>query len=193
MAKVATKEEIKIESLRASEKKVVFLIAFEDFRDQEYFMPKEILGKGGIEIKTASTSKGTALGADGGDTNIDLLLEEIKITDFDAIILIGGPGCLEYLDNEKSYKILRVAKENNKIIAAICISPIILAKAGLLEGKKATVWTSELDKGPVKVLEENGAEFINAKVFQDGNVITANGPAAAEEYGKKILETLTRQ
>ena len=191
MERLATKEEIKIGNSTVITKRVVFLIAFEDFRDQEYFVPKEILEKGGVKIKTASTKKGIALGADGGDTNVDLILEEINLVDFDAIIFIGGPGCLEYLDNEKSYQIAQKALVENKFLAAICISPVILAKAGVLKGRKVTVWTSALDKGPVKILNDNGAEFINEKIVKDGNIITANGPAAAEAFGKKILENLT--
>jgi len=191
MERLATKEEIKIGNSTVMTKRVVFLIAFEDFRDQEYFVPKEILEKGGVKVKTASTKKGIALGADGGDTNVDLILEEINLVDFDAIIFVGGPGCLEYLDNEKSYQIVQKALVENKILAAICISPVILAKAGVLKGRKVTVWTSALDKGPVKILNDNGAEFINEKIVKDGNIITANGPAAAEAFGKKILENLT--
>jgi len=191
MERLATKEEIKIGNSTIMTKRVVFLIAFEDFRDQEYFVPKEILEKGGVKVKTASTKKGIALGADGGDTNVDLILEEINLVDFDAIIFVGGPGCLEYLDNEKSYQIVQKALVENKILAAICISPVILAKAGVLKGRKVTVWTSALDRGPVKILNDNGAEFINEKIVQDGNIITANGPAAAEAFGKKILENLT--
>lgn len=190
MEKLATKEEIKIESPKTITKKVVFLIAFEDFRDQEYFVPKEILEEGKIEVKTASIKKGIALGADGGDTTVDLLLEEVKASDFNAIVFVGGPGCLEHLDNEKSYKIAKEAREQDKILAAICISSMILAKAGVLDGKKATVWASSLDRGPIKILQDNGAEFIDEKVVQDGNIITANGPVAAEEFGKKILKNL---
>jgi len=190
MVKLAIKEEIKVESPRIIVKKAVFLVAFEDFRDQEYFVPKEILEKGGVEVKTASTERGVALGADGGDTNIDLILDEVNVADFDAVVFVGGPGCLEYLDNEKSYKIIRKVVKENKNLGAICISPIILAKAGVLNDKKATVWASALDRGPIKILEGNGAEFVNEKIVQDGRIITANGPAAAEDFGKKILENL---
>jgi len=190
MEKLAIREKIKIESHEPIMKRVLFLIAFEGFRDQEYFVPKEILEKRGIKIKTVSTKKGIAIGADGGDTNIDLILEEVNVGDFDAIVFVGGPGCLEYLDNEKSYRVAREALQENKILAAICISPIILAKAGVLKGKKATVWASALDRGPIQVLEEKGAEFIDEKLVQNGNIITANGPVVAEEFGKKILEKL---
>lgn len=192
MEQVVLKEKIKIEIPHSSIKKAVFIIAFEDFRDQEYFVPKEILERGGIEVKTASTKRGLAIGADGGEVEVDLSLDELEISDFDAIIFIGGPGCLEELDNESSYKLAKEAVLQSKMLAAICISPLILAKAGVLKGKLATVWTSTLDRSPVKVLKEYGAEFIDEAVVRDGNIITANGPAAAEEFGKKILENLRR-
>lgn len=173
-------------------KKAVFIIAFDDFRDEEYFKTQEVLFKNDILIKVASIKKGQAKGADGGVVNIDLTLDELKVENFDAIIFIGGPGALEDLDNEKSYRIAREAVEKNKLLAAICISPTILAKAGVLNGKRATVWASALDRQPIKILEENGAEYINEKVVQDGKIVTANGPAASEEFGNKILEALKK-
>ena len=173
-------------------KKIAMIIAFRDFRDAEYFVPKEIFKKAGAEVKTVSDKLGTAIGADGGDTEVDLLLEDLNISDFDAIVFIGGPGCLSHLDNETSYKIAKEAVNQNKVLASICISPVILAKAGVLSGKKATVWSSPLDRGPVKILKENGAIYVDENVVIDGKLITANGPAAAEKFGQKILEILTK-
>jgi protease I len=66
-----------------------------------------------------------------------------------------------------------------------------LAKAGVLKGKKATVWSSSLDRGPVKILKENGVIYEDKDVVQDGKIITANGPGAAEEFGQKLAEALT--
>jgi protease I len=171
-------------------KKVAIIIAFKDFRDEEYFKTQEVLFKGETDIKIVSTQKGTAVGADGGEVNVDLVLDEVKVDDFDAIVFIGGPGAPQYLDNEASYKIAKEAVSKNKILAAICISPTILAKAGVLEGKMATVWHSALDKSPIKILEKNGAKFVDEKVVQDGNIITGNGPSASEAFGQKILENL---
>jgi len=178
---------------KAKGKKAVMIIAFRDFRDKEYFVPKEILEKAGVEVKTASNKKGTAIGADGGDTEVDLLISEISVSDFDAVIFVGGPGALENLDNEDSYKVAKEAISQGKVLASICISPVILAKAGVLEGKKATVWYSPLDKSSIKTLEEKGAIFENQPVVVDGNIITANGPGAAEDFGKKIVEVLTAE
>jgi protease I len=173
-------------------KKVVMIVAFRDFRDVEYFVPKSILEKRGIEVKTASNKKGVALGADGGEAEVDFLVSDIKVEDFDAIIFVGGPGCLKNLDNPTSYRVCKEAVLKDKILAAICISPTILAKSGVLSSKKATVWSSALDKSPIQVLRENGAEYLEEKVVVDGKVITASGPEAAEEFGKAIFELLTK-
>jgi protease I len=173
-------------------KKVAIIVSFRDFRDPEYFIPKDILEKHDIEIKTASNKKGIAIGAEGGDTEVDLLISEVKGGDFDAIIFIGGPGCLKSLDNEQSYRITREAVSSGKILASICISPVILAKSGVLKGKKAVVWSSQLNRNPVKILEENGAIYEENPVVIDGNIITGSGPESAKEFGEKIVELLTR-
>ena len=174
-------------------KKILFIVAFRNFRDEEFFVPKEILEKNGIEIKVASTQKGLALGADGGSVEVDYSLDEIKIDDFDAFVFIGGPGMVENLDNPSFQTLAKEAFEKNKFLAAICIAPALLAKAGVLKGKKATVWSSALNRHPIKILEENGAIYQDQNVVVDGNLITANGPTAAKEFGEKILEIIKKE
>ncbi|MBI4706405.1 MAG: DJ-1/PfpI family protein [Candidatus Omnitrophica bacterium] len=174
-------------------KKAAIVVAFRDFRDAEYFTPREIMEKAGVSVKTASNKIGRAIGADGGEVEIELLLENLNPADFDVVVFIGGPGCLENLDNEKSYKIVRGVISENKILASICISPVILAKAGVLKGKKAVVWSSVLDKSPVKILKENGALYESRPVVRDGKIITAAGPVAAKEFGQEILEILAEE
>jgi len=173
-------------------KKIVMIIAYRDFRDEEYFVPKEILEGAGAEVKTASTKMGQALGADGGEVKVNLLTYEVNMVEFDGAVFIGGPGCLGNLDNENSYKVAKETVSQNKVLASICISPVILAKAGVLKGKKATVWSSPMDKSPVKILEENGAIYQDEPVVADGKIITGNGPGTAKEFGEKIIEVLTK-
>ena len=172
-------------------KKILFIIAKQDFRDEEYFIPKSILEKE-FEVKTASnTNEGEiALGFLGGEAKIDINYKNVNVDDFDAIIFVGGQGAPKNLDDEISYKIAKETVQKNKLLCAICIAPTILAKAGVLRGKKATVWHSEINKEPIKILEENGAIFVNEDVVEDNNIITANGPKAAEKFGYKILEKL---
>ena len=171
-------------------RKIAIVIAFRDFRDPEFFIPEGIFKKAGTDITVVSTSLGTAIGADGGEVNVNLLLKNLNPEKFDAIVFIGGPGCLKYLDNEDSYKIIRETVSKGKVLASICISPVILAKSGVLEGKKATVWSSSLDKSPIKILKENGAIYHDEKVVIDGKIITGNGPSAAKEFGENVVNML---
>jgi protease I len=181
--------ETEMEMPKAKGKKAVIIIAFRDFRDAEYFVPKEILEKAGVEVKTASNKMGTAVGADGGDTKVDLLISQINPAEFDAVVFVGGPGCLNALDNEDSYRVARETVSQGKVLASICISPVILAKAGVLTGKRATVW-NDFTKSQAKILEKEGAIFEEKPVVVDGKIITANGPSAAKDFGLAIVENL---
>jgi protease I len=171
--------------------KIAFIISFSDFRDEEYFVPKSLFESAGFEIKTASNKRGTAVGADGGEAKVDSLVFEVNPANFDAIVFVGGPGCLKHLDDKNSYNLTKETVAQNKLLAAICISPVILARTEVLQGKKATVWATPMDKSAVKILEKSGAIYQDSPVVVDGNLITANGPAAAEEFGRQIIKALT--
>jgi protease I len=169
-------------------KKVALIIAFKDFRDEEYFTPKEILEKAGLKVVTVSNALGTAQGADGNQVQVDVLLSQLQNQDYQAIVFIGGSGALESLDNSESYQIAQEAVKSDQVLAAICISPVILAKAGVLQGKKATVWSSSLDKSAVEILQANESLYQDEKVVVDGKIITANGPQAAEKFGQALVQ-----
>lgn len=166
-------------------KKVVMVIAHEGFRDEEFLQPKEILEKGGIEVKVASSSMADAEGMLGARVKPDILISDININEFDGIIFVGGRGASEYWDDSIAQKLAKDADSSGKIVAAICIAPVTLANAGILEGKKATVWATEAQQ-----LRNKGAQYTGKKIEKDGNIITANGPIAADEFGQAILEAL---
>lgn len=171
-------------------KKVAMIIAFRDFRDEEYLIPKKILESAGAEIITVSTSLGEAIGKLGGEAEVNALLKDLKVEDYDAVLFIGGPGAFKYIDNETCHQIAREIVENNKVLGAICIAPTILAKAGVLEGKKAVVWSSVMDKSAVKILKEAGAVYQDSPVVVDGRIITASGPIVAKKFAEAIIDTL---
>lgn len=171
-------------------KKIAMLVAFREFRDEEYFIPKQILERAGAKIITASASTGKAIGKLGGDTEVNILISDLKAADYDAILFIGGPGAAKYIDDETCHQIARETVETGKVLGAICIAPAILAKAGVLKGKKATVWSSPMDKSAVKILKENGAVFQEESVVADGKIVTASGPLAAKEFAETIIDIM---
>lgn len=172
-------------------KKILMIITFRDFKDQEYFMPREIFENSGLTVCSASTQKGKAIGSGGKETQVDLTLEEVKADDYGAVVFVGGPGAHGLIENSQCHRIAKEALANNKILGAICIAPAILAKAGVLTGKKATVWSSASDKSAIGILKENGANFKSEAVVRDGKIITANGPSAAGRFAEMIVEALT--
>ena len=174
------------------DKKIAMVIAFRDFRDVEYFIPRDILKGAGAEIVPVSSQKGIAIGADGGEVEVNLTTSEFRTEDFDALVYIGGPGMVKKIDDEDFHKIAKEMAKAEKVLGAICIGPALLAKAGVLEGKKATVWSSPLDRSPIKILEENGAIYEDKDVVVDNKIVTANGPAAAKKFGQTLIEVLTK-
>jgi protease I len=168
-------------------KKVLMIIAKKDFRDEEFLKPKEVFERNGAKVTVASSSLETSSGMLGAKVRPEILIENVKVTDYDAIVFVGGVGAIEYLDNPVAHSIAKEAIRHNRVLAAICIAPAILANADVLKDKKATVWKTEARR-----LQSRGAKYTGADLEVDGRIITANGPNAAKKFGEKILEALTK-
>lgn len=166
-------------------KSVLMIIASNNFRDEEYLHPREVLENEGAKITIASSTKKEATGMLGTKVVPDILIDEVNIDDYDAVIFVGGSGANEYWENEKAHEIAKKAYEKSKVIGAICIAPVTLARAGLLKGKKATVYPSEIEN-----IKKEGAIYTGNSVEVDGKIVTGNGPTAAKEFGEKIAELL---
>jgi protease I len=166
-------------------KKAVFIIASDKFRDEEYQKPKAILEREGIQVTTASSTLNEVTGMLGAKAKPTINFKDIKVADYDLIVFIGGQGASEYWDNPTAHEIARKTVENEKVLGAICIAPVTLANARVLEGKKATSWPDVADKLKIK-----GVKYSTKKVEVDGNIITGNGPEAADEFGKALVKAL---
>ncbi len=175
------------------DKKVALIIAFHDFRDEEYFIPRQVLLASGATVTTVSSKKGKAIGSYGGTVDAKMSLDEMKVKNFDAVLFIGGSGAASYVRNEKCLAIARETFQKKKPLGAICIAPIILARAGVLKGRNATVWSSNLDKSAIKLLKAGGAHYQSRPVVIDGLIITASGPLAARQFGEAVVNSLTNR
>lgn len=168
-------------------KTVVFIIAEKVFRDEEYQVPKEVLAKAGIKVITASTTTGEAVGKLGLKVKPDILVSQVDIANLDALIFIGGGGASQYFNDQLAHRLAKEAAEKGKIYGAICIAPTILANAGLLRGKKATVFPSP---DGIEALKKGGAVYTRGDVEIDGKLITGCGPEAAKEFGEALVKML---
>ena len=180
---VSPQEEVQPKAL--SGKKVVMIISPENFRDEELVVPQNILTQQGASVKIASQSMQICKGMLDARVNPDMLISDIKPDQWDALILIGGPGSKIYWEDASVHAILRNAVKQDKIIGAICLAPVTCANAGILAGRKATVFETEASR-----LKDKGAEYTGASVQRDGKIITASGPPAAKEFGEAIASAL---
>lgn len=173
---------------------ILYVIAKNGFRDPEYFVPKDILKTAGHTVVTVSNgSKGElARGVEGGVAEIDSALSDAHATEYDAVVFAGGPGALENLDNEESYRLVNETIKEGKLLGAICIAPVVLAHAGVLKGKKAVVWSSADDASGIDAIKEKGAEYVDESVVKDGDIITARNPRAAQEFGEALVAHLAQ-
>jgi protease I len=172
----------------AGTKKVVLIVPSENFRDEELFNTQNALTDIKAQITIASSKMGIIKGMLGGKAEAEILIDDVDVNDYDAVVFIGGSGAKEYFNNKTALSMAQQAKEKGKILAAVCIAPTILANAGVLKGVKATSFPSEQG-----VLKKAGAVFTGADVERDGLIITGNGPKASEKFGKTIADALTSE
>ena len=171
---------------------ILFVVASKGFQDEEYFESKRIIEEAGHQVLTISDKTGTASGSEGAQIEISETLETINLDQYQGLVFIGGSGALKYLDNEHSYKLIERALQNNIIVGAICIAPLILARSGYFKGKKMTVWSSSMDRWPIDGLQSAEIEYLDQSVAREGMLITANGPSAAAEFSQMIVDLLDK-
>lgn len=161
----------------------LLVIAKNGFQDHELQGTRQGLLDAGLDVVLASAEQGPCTGKFGSTEQASIALRDVNVTDYDRIAFIGGPGAAALAENSDALRIARETVAAKKPLGAICIAPTILASAGVLKGKKATVWVDE-EKSQATVLQNAGALYTGDAVTFDGLIITGNGPEAAEEFGR---------
>jgi protease I len=182
-------EQAAAEALQGQEgtvaKRAALIAASQNFRDEELFETKRALDAAAIQTVIASTRIGIIMGALGGIAEANILVGQLRVEDYDAIIFIGGPGAVEYVANPAALNLAREAVRQRKILAAIDTAPTILANAGVLTGVRATSFLSERNR-----LILAGAVYTGIPVEQDRLIITGSSPAASIQFGRAIADAL---
>lgn len=181
------------EVMKLEAKKILMIIAPEKFRDEEFEVPFKTFNDEGAEVTVASLRKGIATGMFGTQFNVETTLDEVDEKDFDAVVFVGGMGVPDVRADKRAVEIAKNSKDH-KVLSAICWAPTILAKAGVVSGKKTTVWFGddpEYGKKTSEIMEDSGARFINENVVTDGNIVTGNGPEAAQDFANAVIKKLS--
>jgi len=167
---------------------VLFVVAPERFRDEEYLEPRAALEAAGHQVSVASTRTGAVTGMLGAQVEPDGLISGQAEADFDALAIAGGAGSPRHLwEHEPLLQLVRRFSAAGKPVAAICMSPPILARAGVLAGKKATTFPADR---AILELKRGGATYVEEPVVTDGPYLTASGPEAVKAFGAALVQLL---
>lgn len=157
----------------------------EGFEEIEAINVIDILRRADVDVVTAGLKEGLAVGSHKISVLPDTTLEKIDYRDFDGLVLPGGaPGFINLGNDERILKMAREMDRAGKVVAAICAAPSVLIKAGVLQGRRATVSPS----GKAQV--EACAKFSEDRVVVDGNLVTSRSPGTALEFALKLVEVL---
>src|SRR6266481_2768140 len=169
-------------------KEILIVIPHTQFRDEEFFEPKKILEGEGAKVVVASTTARMCRGMKGGIAQAEIAIADAKADDYAALVLCGGSSVPEFLWNDKKLQELVTAMAAaGKVVAAICLSTVVLAKAKLLAGREATVYFLPQ---AIEELKKAGAKYVKETLLIDGNIILAEGPLDSQRFGQAIRAAL---
>ena len=158
------------------------------FEDSEYAKPAEALQKAGHELVHIGLKSGAIVkGAKKGTpVKIDKTFGEVKVADFDALLIPGGYSPDLLRAHEEPVKFVKDFVESGKPVCLICHAPQLLITAQVLKGRKVTGW-----KSIIQDIKNAGAEFIDQEVVEDGNLISSRSPADLPAFIRVCAKKLT--
>lgn len=162
---------------------MIYVLLADGFEEIEAIEPIDIMRRAKMAVATVGLNDKSVKGAHGIVVDVDILIDDVKKTDMEMLMLPGGAGHTILDADERVQALIDYAFSNDLYIGAICASPSILGKKGLLKGKKVTCFP-----GFEQYLD--GAEVVEQKAVCDGKIITGKGAGAAGEFGLKIVEVL---
>jgi protease I len=185
-------------------KNVVIMVA-QEFEDIELLYPVLELSEAGIQVIVVPVPSGLhprpffdnkpVTGRFGHTVPIPVMeegrrykvgrLEELSADKIDCLLFPGGysPDNLRIMPEVLA--LVRACYQKGKLVTAICHGPWVLISAGLLRGKRATGYAAVHDD-----LRNAGAEFVDAAVVRDGNLITSRTPDDLPPFCREIIAAL---
>ena len=163
------------------------IISGDMFEDTELLVPWYRLLEENIDVDIASIKAGAITGKHGYKVTVKFSLDEIDPSSYDLLILPGGKAPAKLRESEALLSLVRHFFSRDKPVAAICHGPQILVSAGVLTGRKATCYKSVAEE-----LKSAGADYRDAEVVVDGNLVTSRIPADLPAFSREIMRKCRR-
>jgi cyclohexyl-isocyanide hydratase len=107
-----------------------------------------------------------------------------ELSDFDVLVVPGGPGARARVDDASLVSWLRTFP-SNRLVVSVCTGALLLGAMGRLAGRRATTHASALERLPAF-----GATVSRERVVDEGDVITAGGVTSGIDAGLHVVRSL---
>jgi protease I len=165
----------------------VLIISSDNFEDTELLVPYYRIKEEGFQVDVASIKKGKIKGKHGYEVEVDKILKEVDVDEYDALMLPGGKAPETIRRDTYALEIAKKFFVQNKPVSAICHGPQILISAGLLKARKATCY-----KSVAKEMKEAGAIYEDKEVIMDRNLVTSRQPSDLPAFMRETMKLLKK-
>lgn len=167
--------------------KRIAILVEEDFEDSQLVEAMRAMKNGGARVLILGSGSRTSYQGKRGiaTVTVDDTADKVKAQALDAIIITGGYATDKMRLHQSMVDLVRTAHDAGKLIAAICHGPQLLISAEIVKGRRVTSWPSiAVD------LRNAGADWVDAPVVQDRNLITSRKLADLPRFNKAIIKAL---
>jgi protease I len=170
------------------EGKRIAILAENMYQEMELWVPYYRLREEGAEVKVVGAGGAKSYASKQGyPVNVDVQAEQVKAVEFDAVVVPGGYAPDMMRRHPAMVSLVREAAQQGKVVAAICHAGWMLCSADVLKGRRATSFFSIKDD-----MVHAGAQWVDAEVVVDGNLITSRKPDDLPAFCRAIVEALSK-
>ena len=166
----------------------VIVLAEDLYEDLELWYPVLRLREEGAAVVIAGTGAPSYKGKNGYPVSVDTSVEKVSAGDFDAVVIPGGYAPDRLRRYPAVLSLVRDMFQQGKVVAAICHAAWVPISAGILSGRRATCFSAIKDD-----VINAGAQYEDAEVVRDGNLITSRQPSDLGAFCREIIGALAQE
>lgn len=165
----------------------ILILAGPEYEDLEVWYPKLRLEEAGYDTPIAGIGEALYKGKHGYPCKVDGHVRDFPADSLAGVLAPGGWAPDKLRRDADVLAVVRQLHEAGKMIATICHGPWILISAGIVRGRRLTSTVGIRDD-----VVNAGAQWIDAPVVVDGNIVSARVPSDLPAFGAAMVDVLAR-
>ena len=158
----------------------------QQYQEMEVWYPVYRLREAGCKVTLVGPEAGQTYPSKlGYPAKSDKAARDVSADDFDLLVIPGGFAPDYIRRSEAMIRLISTMAEQGKPMAAICHGPWVLCSTQALKGRKATCFFAIKDD-----VINAGANYVDAEVVRDGNIITSRKPDDLPAFMQAIIQAV---